>query len=382
MNKVTLTLLSASTLTVMAGATIAPALPAISDQFAGQPNLDWWVRLLLTITALAIVLSGPVAGWIMDRFNPARVLLVGVVMYLLAGTSGLWLDTLPGLLAGRILLGVSVALVMTAATTLIGALFEGAERAKIMGLQAAAMSAGGVLFLAAGGILAEFSWRGPFALYALAIVIAVGAWIWLPSTPTRPAGQAQGPLPKTLLAGLMSLAMLAMTVFYLIPVQYPFYLRALGWDSPLAIGGSMSLMTVVSAFASMQFSRLVQHHSFQRLIVAGLGLFALAMLALGLAPTPILAMAACVSSGVGLGLLMPCYMGWLNQAIHPTRRGQANGLLVTSMFMGHFVSPLFSVPIAANLGFSAAFIAGAALSAGAAVVVWVLQRRQSPVFGG
>jgi hypothetical protein len=46
------TLLLSSSLTVMAGATIAPSLPAMRDYFAATPNTDFWVRLVLTVPAL------------------------------------------------------------------------------------------------------------------------------------------------------------------------------------------------------------------------------------------------------------------------------------------------------------------------------------------
>ena len=42
------TLLLVSTLTVMAGATIAPSLPAMEEHYAEVENVAYWVRLVLT----------------------------------------------------------------------------------------------------------------------------------------------------------------------------------------------------------------------------------------------------------------------------------------------------------------------------------------------
>jgi hypothetical protein len=56
------TLLLVSTLTVMAGATIAPSLPAMRQHFTEVPNVDYWVRLVLTVPALFIAL-GVIARW-------------------------------------------------------------------------------------------------------------------------------------------------------------------------------------------------------------------------------------------------------------------------------------------------------------------------------
>jgi uncharacterized RDD family membrane protein YckC len=56
------TLLLVSTLTVMAGATIAPSLPGMQVQFAQIDNVGLWVRLVLTLPALFIVIGSPIAG--------------------------------------------------------------------------------------------------------------------------------------------------------------------------------------------------------------------------------------------------------------------------------------------------------------------------------
>ncbi|MBD3561179.1 MFS transporter, partial [Planktothrix sp. FACHB-1355] len=42
-----ITLLIASTMTVMAGATISPALPQMQEFFNNEPNSEFWVKLLL-----------------------------------------------------------------------------------------------------------------------------------------------------------------------------------------------------------------------------------------------------------------------------------------------------------------------------------------------
>jgi len=57
-----LVLLIASTLTVMAGATIAPALPEMNKAFQDIPNSEFLVKLVLTITSLFIAIGAPISG--------------------------------------------------------------------------------------------------------------------------------------------------------------------------------------------------------------------------------------------------------------------------------------------------------------------------------
>lgn len=168
---VKMTLLVTSTLTVMAGAIIAPSLPAMQEHFATVPNVDFWVRLVLTMPALFIVIGAPFAGMIIDRFGRKWLLVIGAILYGLAGSAGYILPSLTALLVSRALLGLAVAGVMTSVTTLIADYYDGPSRAQILGFQAAFMGLGGTIFLTTGGFLADLDWRNPFLIYLFAFMI-------------------------------------------------------------------------------------------------------------------------------------------------------------------------------------------------------------------
>ena len=115
----------------------APALPSINDHFSEIEYSGLLVRLVLTLPALFIVLAGPLTGWFLDRKGRLRLLVPAMLLYAIAGSSGLYLDSIWAILAGRALLGVAVAGIMTSATTLIADYYKGPERAQLMGWQAA-----------------------------------------------------------------------------------------------------------------------------------------------------------------------------------------------------------------------------------------------------
>jgi MFS family permease len=83
-----LTLLCISTLTVMAGATIAPSLPSMQEFFKAIPNADYVVRLALTLPALFIALGAPIVGILIDRVGRKPILLAALALYGIAGCSG------------------------------------------------------------------------------------------------------------------------------------------------------------------------------------------------------------------------------------------------------------------------------------------------------
>jgi MFS family permease len=182
----------------MAGATVVPALPALSAQLADGAWSEFLVRQILVLPALATAIASPLVGWWIDRRGLRGALLLSMAVYAFAGSSGLVVDDLGLLLAGRAALGIALAGIMTSATALISDFFEGEARNRVVGLQASVMGLGGVVFLSLGGWLADQHWRAPFGVYALAILVLVFAARAIPEpafTPasTRGLGPSSGP---------------------------------------------------------------------------------------------------------------------------------------------------------------------------------------------
>lgn len=234
-----LTLLCASTLTVMSSASISAALPSLSRHFGDSLHADFLSRLLLTVPALFIAACSPIAGALMDRIGRKRVLVFGTTLYITAGSAGLLVSSFPALFASRVILGIGIAAIATAVPTLVGSYFSELSRSKIAGYQGAFSSFGGVLFVGIGSVLANLSWRGPFAVYALALPILICQFIYV-FEPTHggvrstvPTGQKTGQGRTWFLFPLMGIGMV---VFYLGPTQLPFHMRTLGVEKPFSQG--------------------------------------------------------------------------------------------------------------------------------------------------
>ncbi len=109
-------LLLAASLTTMANATISPALPGLERLFADDPNASLLVRLLVPAPSLGVAVCAPLVGLVADRYGRRQLLLSGVFLFVIAGSAGLLLPDLASIFASRLLLGVAVALIMTAQT--------------------------------------------------------------------------------------------------------------------------------------------------------------------------------------------------------------------------------------------------------------------------
>ena len=115
-----LALLMAATLTVMANATISPALPGLQRLFKDDPNAALLTPLLVSAPSLSIALLAPFVGIAVDRIGRRAILLFGIALFVVAGSAGVYLPDLPTIFMSRVVLGIAVALIMTAQTALIG----------------------------------------------------------------------------------------------------------------------------------------------------------------------------------------------------------------------------------------------------------------------
>ena len=88
-----ITLLLTSTLTIMAGAAIAPSLPEMTRLLPMESWLRDYVPYILTIPALTIALTAPFMGFILDKLGRKWPVVAALLLYAIAGTAGMYLNS-------------------------------------------------------------------------------------------------------------------------------------------------------------------------------------------------------------------------------------------------------------------------------------------------
>ena len=355
-------LIASGALTILGGAVIAPAIPALADHFSDVPNAQFQARLLLSMHAAAIVLLAPLLGAYADRLGLKRVFVSGIVIFGTAGTAGAILPTLPMILASRAIMGIGMAMIMITSVPMIASFYSGREREQAIGWQMAAATLGGAVFSLATGALAEKGWQYPFLAYLIALPLAVATALLVPRAQTHDDATAptetDSPPPRPVLlhaAMPLSLSFLAQIAMFCVPLQVPFLFAAeLGLPATY-IGGVMALLSVMMALNGMVFGHISGMMS--RLNLAGIGfaLIGVGFLGLFALGTGVGIFAGVAVAAAGLGLLLPTFNAWVVSMAPPARRGRYIGVLTTSIFAGQFVSPLVLQPVVAAGGAWRAF---------------------------
>ena len=380
-------LMIAASLTVMTAATISPALPGLERQFPRTEANAFLVRMLVSTPSLAVVLVAPFCGVIADRAGRRPMLLAGLVLFILAGSAGLILPTLPAILASRLVLGVALAMIMTAQSALLGDYFSGGMLQRVSSAQVSARNLGGLVFILSAGLLATLGPRLPFAIYALPLLV-------LPYIsrvivePPRASLSAQGhavPGAGASWRRVLVLAggQMAVTVlFFVMPTQLPFFLSASGDTSPALTGAALGTLMLAGGVTALFYPQIRARIDNGGNWACGFGLMALGFAVLVAASAQAAIFLGCAAIGAGYALTIPGFVVLALAATPPGRRGRTAALLTGSVFLGQVLSPVLSTPALAEWGWRssglglAAILAAAAMTFGIVAAVPALRARR------
>lgn len=373
-------LMLGSSLTIMGSVMVTPILPRLGAEFGPlEPRADLLVPLAITGPALAIALCAPLAGWLADRIGRKALLVIATLLYALLGALPALLDNLHGIVIARLLFGCAEAAVMTCCATLIADYWHGEERLRYVNRQVVTIGLVGALFFVVGGALGEHSWRSPFLLYLLTLLLvpAMLKILWEPPVTrrqvTEPQADDSAPTKvavRQLLVGYLMIVW-GMVLTFVMPIQAPTLLVGLGVTSSTMIGLSAGLSLLATLGGSLSWPLLRR-----RFGIAGCNALLLALMGLGLcllvrAQSYNAVLLAVFIQGLGAGLLVPNVMAPVMNALTARTRGRGLGGFTSFLYIGQFISPLVVAFVGAYAGDLRQSIQWLAFAGLAAALLWV-----------
>lgn len=359
-------LLITSGLTVLVTAILGPSLPAMQAHFKHVPGADYLVPLTMTAPMLVMAGLSVFVGELADRFGRKRLLVGATLLYAVTGTAPLYLESLGTIIASRFALGVMEAVLMTVSTTMIGDYYDGARRERFMSLQTTVAATSAFLLNNLGGMVAEFGWRAPYAVFALSLLLAplMAIYLWEPKcrasmTAAQFARDSLAFRPG-LLVFTCALAVLLGIVFLTVPVHFGYLYGAIGVQSPSRIGvaygiNSLGVISGTLLFGWVLAARLkVTWQLAVGALVAGFGF----LMMKGAGDYSSLTAAGFVN-GMGAGILLPTMVTWNMRELPVSRRGLGTGAFQSCLFLGMFVNPILIVALEKAMGASRAHAVGA-----------------------
>ena len=331
--KLSLSIIFASaTLTIMAGSIIAPVLNLMRDGLGVAPS---YVGLIITTHGLFMALVSPLMGSIIDRKGVRRPYIAALLLYGLAGGSGLLIDSFWVFLISRAFLGIGLAGVFAGINVLILNMYDGIERDRIMGWRGSAQSLGGIIWPLVGGALGSVAWRLPFAVYMVAIPIGLLA---IAVVPEPIIGHQREPNPQSsisvvtifrkspVLFIIYGLIFFGNLLLYSIVVFLPQLLEGFGVSSTFRIGLFITAMTASGGVTAFVYGKIRLRFSYPGIVTMAVALWMLAFTLMSQATGTWMIVIAVALFGVSQGLIMPTVMAWVGSVVPPSFRGTVQRL--------------------------------------------------------
>ena len=197
------------------------------------------MNIAVAITALFSGMFIVVMGGLADRIGRVRIMnlgfilsIIGALMIALAPTGSL---SIPFLMTGRAIQGVSAACIMPASLALVKTYWDGAERQRAVSMWSIGSWGGSGLCALFGGLMTQnFGWRSIF--FACAAVSLLGMLMIRGTPESKVEGGSKSKLD---LAGILTF-MIAMVALQILVTQG----NKLGWTSPFML--AMAAVTVIA----------------------------------------------------------------------------------------------------------------------------------------
>lgn len=346
--RIQISLLLVATLGVMSGISIVSSLPLMGQTFADIPHIEFLSKLMLTIPSLVIAVFAPFAGHIVDRLGRLKPLYFGIFLFVLGGSSGVYLENFYSILWGRAILGLGVALIMTASTALIGDYFDEEARHKFMSKQGLAVALGGIVFINMGGLLAQIHWSYPFGIYLIPLLFLPFLLSSL-YEPTKAKASEDIELEAKLLPIYLT-GFFVMLLFYMLPTQLPYLIVNTLGGKAQTIGFVIATAMLFNALTAMQYAKIKAKLSYVQIYALTFAFFSLGLFLLSQAKDISQLFYSTAFIGMAFGMLLVNTNAWFLSRVPASKRGKASGLLTSSFFLGQFSSPLLCEPIVSLYG--------------------------------
>ncbi|WP_075791732.1 MFS transporter [Massilia putida] len=326
---------------------LVPGLPLLFQHFSNVPHFQLLVPMIITVPSLCVALMSGFTGMLADRFGRRNLLLVALLAFSLLGLAPLMFDSLPLIVASRVIVGVAEAAILTVGNALMGDYFEGAQREKWLGYQNMLSPLIGSAIILSGGLLAGVHWRYPFLLYLVGLAVFALAWFacWEPerdhAAPAQGSAAAAFPWRSTLF--VCGVTVLFSMVFFVQAVQHGRIFGDMGVASPERISVLVTIASLGTVAGGYLFKRLGGVSVPLRLAIS-LALYGVCYVGVAWAPNPSVGLPLDALGQVGGGLLLPALIAWALTHYRFEHRGRGMGLWGGSFFLGQFLSaPLMTL---------------------------------------
>lgn len=346
-NKIKIAVLSLSSLAIMSGALMAPAMGAFKNTF---PDADQtWIQMIMSFPAIFIIIFNILTGRLSQKYNKKLLAIIGLIIYLVGGVGGYFVPSLEILLVFRAIMGIGVGMIMPLSTGLIADFFSDNERAKMMGYSAAINNLGGIVASLLGGYLASISWRYTFLAYFFALISLTLVVFFLPNI-KEDNGKYSINIPKGIWKNFLFYFYIVL-IFFPVPNYLSIYISDENLGSSITSGNLFLVLTFTSFLTGFVFIKIFNKFKHKSRTIAVSFMF-VGLLLLILFKNVFVFGISMAFVGISITIIMPYIMHESSKLVTKENRVLALGIIGSGSFLAQFISPLLVNNVWNVIGYS------------------------------
>lgn len=357
---------------------VSPVIADIAEEFS-DVNIST-VQMVITLPSLVCLATSLLAGVLARRFYKRTIILISMGCYVAGGLCPLLLNgSIAPLLICSAVLGLGTGGMVTATAAIICDCYRDAERSQMMGLQAAMIGAGGMVFTLLGGWLSQFGWRTAYGAFFLLIPCFVIAVFCLPKGTLDAQEDSRGRVHISSYVWIMSLMGF---LFYALQNTFntniSLYMVETGLGTAQTAGLATSLNTFAGLIAGCLMSRIMARLK-QYIVPAAFFLAVVGLLLTWLGESVMVILVGGVLIGFGFSTYTPAGSCLVSERVEGAGRSLSLALLSAGNNLGAALSPALVNTLSAQFDQTVRtkfFIAAAALLiVTTAAGVWLRQSK-------
>jgi len=334
-----------SILPMMAVVTLMPVIPTIRNHFSDIPYINILAPLVISAPGLCVALFAPYAGFLADKLGRRKLLLIFTFLYGLGGILPFFVESFGLLLAGRLILGIGEAFILTVANALLGDYFEEDKRNTWIMLQSIIGPAFGFFVISGSGYLSSMGWQYPFLLYSFTFLITIGAYFFIYEPERKVISEADklkkvdtDKFPMKLVIKIATTTLIASILYYVYTLHFSLALDEIGLKDPKRIGNITAVASLMLPIGAIIFKFLGKKSN---RLQFGLmfTLIGIGLIGIGQSDNLPMVWASAIVQQLGCGMAIPVLIAYGLRSVPVKYRGRGMGFWSSGFFLGLFLSP-------------------------------------------
>jgi MFS family permease len=332
---------------------VAPILGSVATAFPNASTFE--LQLIVIMPFFASIPMSIVAGKLAQRFDKKSLIIVGLLIYGVAGMLPFLAQTMTQILFFRLITGVGVGLVLPLPNAIIAEHFEGTKRQRLLGLATSVANIANVLDSIAVGFILLLGWRYPFLCFAVCLVIMIVAIFGLPKSPPnmQTIEVVDHHLPSKNIPKIVYALVAFMSInwlFFAFNIEnMALFMTTEKIGLPWMIGIAVCLPGGASIISGAIFPDFYNKTK-EYIVSLSIAIFAIGYVVLYFTHSFEVQSIANILIGLGSGMLSPYILNLTSQKVEKAHRDAAYGLVTSGIHIGFLLAPFAQLIIATISG--------------------------------